>query len=148
VETKALRIFAVSWITLVLMGSGVSGMVLCIGADGHIALEMAHEGRCQDASDAPGHDHPGDLALTAVGGSDCCGDCVDLSLSSDAMSQPMPEVRHRQAPTDELTSILAASFTQAPLGARIGMGPLLLPRCGPPRASPALLAQRTVVLRI
>jgi hypothetical protein len=123
-------------------------MVLCIGADGHIALEMAHEGRCQDAADAPGHDHSGDLALMAVGSSDCCGDCVDLSLASDAMSHPMPQLRQGQTPTDALISILAASFTQAPLGTRIDLSPLLLPRCDPSRASPSLLAQRTVVLRI
>ena len=57
----------------------LAGVVLCVGPDGHIALEPAHEGRCHDSHTTPVHETP---TLTQ-GETDCCGDCVDVSLSSD-----------------------------------------------------------------
>jgi len=54
------------------------GTVLCIGADGHIALEVATNGRCGDLGSAPSLEH-----ITSVPqNTEHCGSCIDVSLSA------------------------------------------------------------------
>jgi hypothetical protein len=148
VTFKILKLMAVSWFTLAVTASGLNGMVLCFGADGHFALEMAHEGRCQGASDRHGHGRPDALELVASAGADCCGSCVDVSLSSDEMSQPMTEVRHSLTASDHLDKVLSAASVEAAIEVQTNPGPLLVSMGAALRASPALLAQRTIILRI
>lgn len=54
-----------------LLPGKIIGAVLCLGADGHIAVEAAHNGRC------------GTLPLQVFPSIDHCGSCVDVRLSSD-----------------------------------------------------------------
>lgn len=143
--TNALRILALSWMTLAVMASGVSGLVLCIGADGHVALEMAHEGRCQDTGDAHGHRHASGLALLSTVDS---GSCVDVPLSSDDMSQPMTEVRHPLTSPNCLAHVFSAATAEAVIDMVADPGPSQIYPGAAMRASPALLSQRTIVLRI
>ena len=145
---KALKLIAVSWITLAVTASGVSGMVLCFGADGHFALEMAHEGRCQGAADTHGHDRPAAMQLVASANGDCCGSCVDVSLSSGEMSQPMTEVRHSLTSSDHLDRTFSSASVEAIIDVQVDPGPPLVSMGAALRAPPALLAQRTIILRI
>ena len=145
---KTLKIATASWIALVVVASGVSGIVLCIGADGHIAFEAGYQGRCRNAAAAHDHERHGVVEMLAGTDSGCCGDCVDVSFSSQMMSQPRSEVRHGLPKTELLSKLFAASCEETAVDAAIGLGRPLLPGCAAPLASPALLAQRTIVLRI
>jgi hypothetical protein len=68
-------------LTLLAMVNASAGMVVCIGAHGHVAVEPAGHDHCADAEDAH---HCGPSAL----GSDAadhvsgkhCGPCVDIPL--------------------------------------------------------------------
>ena len=145
---KALKLITVSWITLAVMASGASGMVLCFGADGHFALEMAHQGRCQGGAETHGHDRTGAMELVASADSDCCGSCVDVSLSSNEMSQPMTEVKHSLTSSGHLDKVFPAASVEAISAPEFDLGPPVVPMRAALHTSPALLAQRTIVLRI
>ena len=147
VARKVLRILVLAWIALAVTPPGVSGLVLCIGADGHFSFEWSHEGRCQSSADAPGHGNLAVIETPASAHEDCCGDCVDVSLFSDTASRLTKEVRRYRLPGDTVFRPLAeanAAFSRADVPtdranlfrrARLGL-------------SSFLLAQRTVVLRI
>ena len=57
----------------------LSGYVLCIGADGHVAFEAAADGRCTDT-----HVCDSEHAETTIAGTateeDHCGSCIDLAI--------------------------------------------------------------------
>ena len=57
----------------------LSDYVLCIGTDGHVALEVSTDGRCTDGHDFdPCHAEP---IITAAGSKDNhCGSCIDLTI--------------------------------------------------------------------
>jgi hypothetical protein len=69
--------------SVVVLCSGVSGIVLCIGADGHVAIETDHQGHCRHAEHSDHHaEHA--CAASELTASGCGGhDCVDLTLASD-----------------------------------------------------------------
>jgi hypothetical protein len=123
---------------LLLPGQGM-GTVLCIKANGHIALEIAHKGRCATFSEhstqtLPHTDHSDH--------SDRCGPCIDVSLSasknddqpllSAPSSLPKPE-----APLFVLVPFIVAVHTAFPLRDFHAQPPLL---------ASTLVALRTVVL--
>jgi hypothetical protein len=70
-------IIAVLSVFLLLPGQAL-GTVLCIGADGHIALEIAKNGRCGDLSSVSPSEHITPMSQNT----DHCGVCVDVSLSA------------------------------------------------------------------
>jgi hypothetical protein len=142
---KMLSLVFLSWIAFVVTASGIKGMVLCIGSDGHISVEAAHQGRCRDTADAHG---PEQHALFEVLTGTDSDYCVDVSFASENMRQPMSKARHGKAATGELGNFLSASFTQAPLSAPFGAESLSTPLHAPLRTSPMLLTQRTIILRI
>ena len=148
IALKALKLVAVSWMTLAVIASGVSGMVLCFGADGHFAFEMSHQGRCQRDADTSGHGRNDIADMLANANSDCCGSCVDVSLSSDTMSQMMTEVRHSTSSTDETAGVLSAASFDTGIDVDVSLNAPSVLRCVPLRTSPSLLAQRTIVLRV
>jgi hypothetical protein len=148
VGLKALKVVAVSWIALAVTASGVTGMVLCFGADGHFALEMAHQGRCQTTAGTHGHEQQASAEMLSGANADCCGSCVDVSLSSDTMSQPMTEVKHSLTASDHLSNVFSAASVEAIVAPKFDMGLPLVPMRASLRTSPALLVQRTIVLRI
>ena len=76
--SKTLKIVGISWIALTLTASGVPGLVLCIGADGHISLEPARE---------TGTGRNTGKVLAIDQDIDCCGDCLDVSFSSDTVAR-------------------------------------------------------------
>lgn len=144
----ALKVIAVSWIILVVLASGVSGMVLCFGADGHFALKMAHQGRCQDTAGTHGHERQTSVEIRSGANADCCGSCVDVPLSSAEMSQPMSEARHSLTAVDHLARVFSAASVEAIIAPEIELSPPMVSMRAVLRTAPALLAQRTIVLRI
>ena len=143
---QALKILAATWITLAVTVSGVPGVVLCIGADGHFSLESAHEGRCRSAAEAPGHGRHAAVELVAGGVADCCGDCVDVALSSDSLTPLVRDVRDDRRLNDRVFQISADACLTSCDGSVQTFRPT--PRPGSPiRLSASLLAQRTIVLR-
>lgn len=75
-----LRLLNVSMLTMSLMLSGVSGMVLCFGADGHVALEPSHNGSCSTAENEPIHNAHGIAHVTEDDHADCTDNCVDVPI--------------------------------------------------------------------
>lgn len=64
------------WIPLVALSWGT----LCLGSDGHLALEPSLLGRCVDGAEAPDGLSPASLRLTCAG----CGPCLDV-VGADAI---------------------------------------------------------------
>jgi len=107
VALRALRIAAVSWMALVVTAPGLSGMVLCIDAEGHFALEIAHQGRCRGQVESGNHRRHVGSSLVSSASVACCGDCVDVPLSLDTVSQLVKVVRHNRPLKGTMFSSLA-----------------------------------------
>lgn len=125
---------------------GTRGMVLCVGDEGHVAVESAHH----DHSDHSHHENApvqADQACPDVGdAANCPGACVDIPLAVDASS---PGVRSlKVAPVFASVSGAAITAGTAALafdGSRVRIGPASEAESRP---APALLEKRTIVLRI
>ena len=80
-KTKKRAVSPLIWllIYLILIPMQLSDYVLCIGTDGHVALEVSNNGRCS-------HTHIFDLehAEGTIAGTtpeeDHCGSCIDLAI--------------------------------------------------------------------
>lgn len=68
---------------------GMERFVLCIGEDGHVAIEEAHNGLCGGKGEGrcDGAHHPNDQDHGFSRSS--CGDCLDIPIM-DAGSMPLP----------------------------------------------------------
>jgi hypothetical protein len=145
---KALTIAVVSWGTLTIVFSGVHGLVLCTGADGHVAIEIAHDGHCGDAHEE--HEHPdhGEPTLVISADAQCCPPCDDVPLSSEGMSYIVSKVTRGDAIGSALEEAVAASATEVGLAWHRPGGTSSVSLRTASRASPSLLALRTIVLRI
>lgn len=140
-----------SFVCLVLIGSagtGVFGMGLCICADGHVALEMGCHGGCQDAEDSPDCQQHGEAEISAGALADTGGDCVYLSLLSDAMLHSLFGARHSLSAKNLLSGSPQAGGPndRADFDVRANASGLF--RRTPLYTSASVLAQRTIVLRI
>jgi len=116
------------------------GTVLCIGADGHIALEIANNGRCGDLTSIPSPEHIAPLPQNT----EHCGGCLDVTLSaSNSDYQQMfsaPRASSKlTAPALALSSIVLPVSVESPQR-----------RCVVPRAShvDTLVTLRTVILLV
>jgi hypothetical protein len=112
------------------------GTVLCIGADGHIALEVAKNGRCGNFSSP--REHITQLPLST----EHCGGCIDVSLSAsnsdDQQIFSMPSASPKlDAP------VLALLAFVLPVSLASPQRHVVLP---PVSRANTLLALRTVVL--
>jgi len=97
-------------LSLVATLNASQAMVLCVGCDGHVAIEPAGHDHCADGthecdSDAAVHD--ASLAPDA-GGADCRG-CMDISLADAIGSDPGASARGISAAT-----LVVASQSQIP----------------------------------
>jgi hypothetical protein len=147
VFTKVLKAATVSWVTLTVAFSGAHGLVLCFGADGHVAFEIAHEGHCEDAHQEHGHDEQAGPRLLTGSDPECCPPCTDVPLSSDQMSQAVLKVKHGAGAADEMSKIFEALTIESCLIWDNPSAAVSTPRTAPSRASPRLAALRTIVLR-
>lgn len=68
--------------------TGSSGMVLCVGDDGRLAVAREHHGHCGDAHRTAATEHDG-AALWGASAAACeAGGCVDLPLEIAKLSRP------------------------------------------------------------
>jgi hypothetical protein len=138
--TSLLSAVGLALVVLVVVAWSVLGpnRVLCIGTDGHVAIEFAHSPCC---GDEPASDH-------APGAADAprdCGTCVDLSLCGDAVARAGgPKTR---VPAPETQPVAATPCAFAPsFGLRVEQAATCAGR--PPDPPPrALRRLRTVPLR-
>lgn len=132
---------ALGWVAVVIALSSLSGMVLCIGHDGHLAIEPAHASGCGDTEQRA---HP-----AAHDELPCFSDqearCIDITLSSDAVAQWITKVR----PYTPLPGGVSLSIAH---GERLHTDGREVARGAgantPPGGPLSLLGVRTTVLRI
>ena len=72
-----------------LIGQGsLPGFVLCLGADGHVAVEATHEKRCGSPSNVTPREPTPNLSMfEAPKTFDHCGPCLDLPVLVDGSTQ-------------------------------------------------------------
>jgi len=129
-----------------LLVSGSSGIVLCVGDDGHFAVEPAHTGGCDRTDSAVGGAH-GETALSVVNsGVSGVGACVDVSLGLDNVSHVVKDVRHDRLLKTSFSKSLSAGY--AAMTFADGRSPRISAFAATHGTSQALQAQRTIVLRI
>lgn len=136
---------ALALVASALLGAGNGRDVLCIGADGHVAVESV-AGRCCEDAPAPaepdGCPGPGEDGSDAVGSAceSCCA-CLDLPLPSGA------EPRLVRGDSGKAKHVVFAPFAIAPaLAAPVHLAGALPPAARPPGGSP-LDRLATVFLR-
>jgi hypothetical protein len=115
----------------------LSTLVLCLGQDGHLALEYSVNGRCGTSSGAPL-----EAALHASEHESHCGTCTDVSLigSAEESFRPAPALDgHLLVGFPAPESLPASYLEKSTLG--------LLPR-PPPTGNPHLAHLRTVRLLV
>jgi hypothetical protein len=80
---------------------GAAGLVACIGADGHVAIEYATGGGCTSfVCEKTERPSAGAAIRPAVPPSSHCGSCVDIPFGAgEATKQP---VLHRMSPSANL----------------------------------------------
>ena len=142
-----MRVLVVGWISLSVTATGVAGTVLCLGADGHMALETAHEVHCLHEGDADSHEHHADDEILAKVHGIFCGPCVDVSLSTDILSQSITQARHVLCVHSPSMRSLNAVWD---LGLENDLASLAEShlREGPPRVPDSPRAHRVALLRI
>jgi len=118
--------------------AGLSNVVLCIGADGHLAFEMAVDGCCQDeASGGSAQREAAILGAPQAAADEHCGACLDISLASTQDDQEQPQTS-RPLPDQAVAS--SALQPTRPITTAPPQHDKAL------RPSPQLRALRTVIL--
>jgi hypothetical protein len=134
----------------VLMGSmllsGSSGLVLCVGDEGHVAVESVHHDHCGHShhGEVPGHKdtaHP-DVADAAS----CAGVCVDVPLTIDTASLVAKTLKGEHLFASVGAGTISADHTSLAFASSRG---LLRPPCEAMlRLVPSLIEKRIIVLRV
>jgi hypothetical protein len=143
------------WLALLLLLvqlglADVTGLVLCIGADGHVALQGGHD-CCEKSAPQPvcGTSASQDVPFpadfcSAEGGSlapvCCLGSCVDFHLNPGTEHFVLPEI---PSPGDQPLAVLRGGLPAADAGSRPSDG-----RLNPSlyRITPILIHIRAVVI--
>ena len=146
---KAIRLMRLmtGWaIAVSLVVSNSSGMVLCFGHDGHVAVEPVHEDHCEHPLEEDGHAH--ETIAHTVASQDACNEdaCFDVSLDLDKVLQARKELKHNLFPNLTASSHFAASSAAGFMPDRNGQRS---PFNGTWHSlSQCLLVQRTIVLQL
>jgi hypothetical protein len=138
-KMKALRqLFAIiSLLAFLLTGQASAfGFVLCLGDDGHAALEYALDEACGEGPD----ERSGEPACGLSAIDEHCGPCLDLDPSLHAASVRPQD--HLKFPPITMPAVMPAS--PVPVFVRVHIANLY-PQ-PPPQISQAILFLRTVVL--
>ena len=145
---KALKILVIVWIACSVTASSVTGMVLCIGADGHFSLEFAnHNDYNQEQHDHANMPHES-VQMRVNDAKGCCGDCIDVPLSPDIVSQLTKAMRHKRTTEEAIIRPLTAlSVTADELTTQASQSNLKR-QAALPDSCAFLLSQRTTVLLI
>jgi hypothetical protein len=110
---------------------GLSEAVLCVGAEGHVALEPAVNGCCQDQP-ATAHEPPPLSRLDRPYSDEAqhCGDCVDIPLSISNLDQGPPEPS--SAASSPLPALAVTTMRGVGLSSRLLSSPPRAARAPPP----------------
>lgn len=137
---------ATGWILAVSMTvCSSSGMVLCIGDDGHLAVEPVHEEHCHstanEASPVLGDGHS-----TSFPDQPDDSHCIDVSIDLDKFSRVVKDLKVDRLSKDASSYDLGEVYLAASLLG--GHRTQDLAYRGPPRPDEMLQVQRTIVLRL
>ena len=136
------------WLLISIFASQVPlpTMMLCIGADGHVEIEAAHDGRCTSFLTAT-QQKPSDFLSTYQLGpiQDHCGQCLDLPIFILSAEDPYIVPIQKNAPEINALAIMPLLVTQPILSS--------IPTDSSfsnfqPRVNPTLASLRTVALLI
>jgi len=142
VISKTIILFTAVCFALTVMVSGSSGAVLCLGDDGHVALEMPHSESCHNGEHADSHDEA--AFVQAVGDS---SHCVDLSLSSDTMSHHSYKTVCPLLLTNGIFTLSSIYFSAPGIDTTTGEYTVFHRGCFL-QPSHTLLVQKTTVIRV
>lgn len=99
------------------------GQVLCIGMDGHVALESAFNGKCCDGPQ-PARSGGWPVVSGSLADFSDCGLCADILIGGTANADRMARLQNGAPPTPLVP--IAAIFVRVP-------GTSLVPASHPPR---------------
>jgi hypothetical protein len=138
---RALRVSATLALALAAGSAGLSAGILCVGDDGHVAMELARAGRCADgevAAELPSARVASPRLTASLPGSDC-GPCTDVGVASGA-------TLHSGRPTQADPETAPAAFAALPgVPSRHAESPARPP--WPERAPAARSVLRGTILR-
>ena len=130
-------------IYLIIIPVQLSNYVLCIGADGHVALEVSTNGRCTDT-----HAFDSEHAEVTIAGTtteeDHCGSCIDLAVFVP-LNTELYTVPANGVPTHPTVSSFALLTHQKSTSTILSLTSFQDP---PPFINPTLIALRTTTLLI
>jgi len=139
----------ISWLVLLCFaGTTVSGLGICICADGDVALEMACAGTCRDSEEVPYHRQHGECDMRAAACIDSGGDCVYVPLSSDAMLLSSSGARHSLSAKNHLPHTSQSGGLNDRVARDGRANAVCVARQAPLLMSASLVARRMIVLRI
>ena len=138
---------SITWAVFVayfsLLAGGAHGAVLCLGENGHIAIETAQNGSCNRI--LPGFsltNPPSHKPVISGPAKQHCGPCVDVDLSTMHSYRMTPPVQKKISPLQQKNSFSATTYT---LFSEIPQGIVLSPAQFSKHLSATLL-QTTVLL--
>ena len=101
----SLQIFLIGWLCVFSMANpkALPGVVLCIGEDGHVELELAENERCS-ASEANGSAFSFESFL--LDRDDHCGNCADIPMFCESTKSAIQQTRAVLQPAFQTTGIL------------------------------------------
>jgi hypothetical protein len=125
-------------LVFLLLGQAM-GVVLCVRADGQMAVEAAQHGRCGSHAASVAHrEH----AVPASSDTDHCGPCIDVPLVTSNTDDRQLMTALRLLPTLDAPALAAMPFFVSADAGALSTS-FLLP---PPVFASSLLALRTAVL--
>ena len=130
----------------ILLVCGSSGMVLCTADGGHFAVEFAHQERCSSTVGEAGREQGEDSESTTTIFANTTDGCTDVSFEQDTVSDVPKDVR--QDLLKKLIGLKEVAADCAALTNPEDHATQIWAEGEIPRLSDALLALRTVVLRI
>ncbi|MDT8441850.1 MAG: hypothetical protein RQ723_09340 [Desulfuromonadales bacterium] len=123
---------------------GVQAYVLCVAESGHTELELAQGISCgpeEKSQQSPARSSGQPTAALPSAEEDHCGPCLDIPASTETTSLRQQKQPH--ASTVASVPPMAADVSALVVASREPLRPTVRP---PPRISPVILQQRTVVL--
>lgn len=130
-----------AWLNLSLGAAAADIAVVCIGSDGHIALETAIAGECAALTEADQPVWPEGVSLSATAADDHCGPCIDIAASAANHPQKILLVSGNRSLSDCAQASLPLHDIQV---MRLTRDRQIPASTAPP--SPHLASLRTVIL--
>jgi len=130
------QITLLGFLAIVIIPHGFSDLVLCVGEDGHLEIEVSLQGSCFSCVSQDDHDQSEFGSLEE----DHCGNCLDMAFSTSSGAQNLS--RHSSPPAVPQAPVPFAERNYLEY-----LTPQLYPQ-PPPLAFPALVRIKTIRLII